>query len=494
MPTWRLYRGGRLAGTSTPVLEDLGVVGQLMDPEAFRSLALEGQFEVTREGSLPQLAERVGYRVVQPGRASDICGARHAPAGGRLVPRDPAARPRAGSAPRHARRSCRGVGRARRWPRERSPGRWPSCVARRWHWARASRCRLTPGRPPLEFEPVFGAFERMAADIRSSQSALEEARRRTAAVLATVATGVVGVDPRGRVLIANRQAVDLLGTPLRGGRAVPRSPRAGVGATGRRGATLPGQSGGGRHRGARSRRTPADAAAGLAGTGGARRGHGAQRCHRCIPGRAGAGLGRDGAAGGARDQEPAHADAPRHAAPAPGLSRSAEGSSTGRWRKPRSGSWARSIGSTPSPGPSAGLPRRPTCTSRWTGSTSVSTVGEVVQLYRLAEEGCEVRLAVEPEAFGAARLGRGEGSGGEPAGERPERGRHGRAGHRRAGAHPGGGRRRRDSRRSCCPASSSPASRPRRAGRDWGWPSCGGWWRAGAGGSKWRVKRGGERS
>jgi nitrogen fixation/metabolism regulation signal transduction histidine kinase len=72
-------------------------------------------------------------------------------------------------------------------------------------------------RPPLEFEPVFGAFERMAADIRSSQSALEDARRRTAAVLATVATGVVGVDPRGNVLIANRQAVDILGTPLQEG-------------------------------------------------------------------------------------------------------------------------------------------------------------------------------------------------------------------------------------------------------------------------------------
>jgi nitrogen fixation/metabolism regulation signal transduction histidine kinase len=72
-------------------------------------------------------------------------------------------------------------------------------------------------RPPLEFEPVFAAFERMAADIRSSQSALEDARRRTATVLATVATGVVGVDPRGRILIANRQAVDILGTELKEG-------------------------------------------------------------------------------------------------------------------------------------------------------------------------------------------------------------------------------------------------------------------------------------
>jgi nitrogen fixation/metabolism regulation signal transduction histidine kinase len=71
--------------------------------------------------------------------------------------------------------------------------------------------------PPLEFEPVFGAFERMAADIRTSQQALEAARRRTAAVLGTVATGVVGIDPEGRVLIANRQAVDLTGVELEEG-------------------------------------------------------------------------------------------------------------------------------------------------------------------------------------------------------------------------------------------------------------------------------------
>ena len=211
-----LYRGGRLMGTSTPVLEDLGVVGQLMDPRAFRSLALEGQFEVTRAGSLPQLAERVGYRVVQPGPAGHITvlatpqladdsslGARQldlalvlllatlagvaaALAGARAASRT-LSRPVA-----ELRRSALALGKGQPMPAH-------------------------SGRPPLEFEPVFGAFERMAADIRSSQRALEEARRRTAAVLATVATGVVGVDLRGRVLIANRQAVDLLGTPLEEG-------------------------------------------------------------------------------------------------------------------------------------------------------------------------------------------------------------------------------------------------------------------------------------
>ena len=73
---------------------------------------------------------------------------------------------------------------------------------------------------PVEFEPVFGAFERMAADIRNSQHALEEARRRTSAVLATVTTGVVGVGPDGRVLIANRQAVELVGAELEEGAAL----------------------------------------------------------------------------------------------------------------------------------------------------------------------------------------------------------------------------------------------------------------------------------
>jgi signal transduction histidine kinase len=211
-----LYQGGTLTGTSTPVLEDLGVVGQLMDPRAFTALALEGRFEVTGEGLLPALAERVGYRVIQPGPPSELAvlatpqladdsslasrqldlalvlllatlaGVAAALAGAQLAART-LSRPVA-----ELRRSASALGRGEPMPAH-------------------------SGRPPLEFEPVFGAFERMAADIRSSQAALEEARRRTAAVLATVATGVIGLDPKGRVLIANRQAVDLLGTQLQEG-------------------------------------------------------------------------------------------------------------------------------------------------------------------------------------------------------------------------------------------------------------------------------------
>jgi two-component system nitrogen regulation sensor histidine kinase NtrY len=211
-----LYLGGRLVGTSTQVLEDLGVMPQLMDPDAYDALAIGGELEVTRDGSIPSLAERIGYRVVQPGGPTDIgvlatpqladdsslavrqldlalvlllttlAGVAAALVGAQRASRT-LSRPVA-----ELRRSALALGRGQPMPSH-------------------------ADQPPLEFEPVFGAFERMAADIRSSQDALEEARRRTAAVLGTVATGVVGIDPAGRVLIANRQAVDLVGVELEEG-------------------------------------------------------------------------------------------------------------------------------------------------------------------------------------------------------------------------------------------------------------------------------------
>ncbi len=210
------YQGGRLAGTSTQVLEDLGVMPQLMDPQAFAALALAGELEVTRDGSIPRLSERVGYRVVQPGFPAAL--------GVLATPQ------LAEDASLSVRRldlalvlllatlvgvaaALAGAGRA-----SRALSR-PVAELRRSALAlgKGDPMPAHSGNPPLEFEPVFGAFERMAADIRSSQNALEEARKRTAAVLATVATGVVGLDPAGRVLIANPQAVDILGASLHEG-------------------------------------------------------------------------------------------------------------------------------------------------------------------------------------------------------------------------------------------------------------------------------------
>ena len=65
--------------------------------------------------------------------------------------------------------------------------------------------------PPSEFVPVFDAFRSMADDLRASERALDAARRRTDAVLRTVASGVIAVDADARVVLANPRAEALLG-------------------------------------------------------------------------------------------------------------------------------------------------------------------------------------------------------------------------------------------------------------------------------------------
>jgi nitrogen fixation/metabolism regulation signal transduction histidine kinase len=69
-------------------------------------------------------------------------------------------------------------------------------------------------RPLLEFRPVFSAFRRMASDLSASRTALEEAQRRTAAVLRNVASGVIAVNTRLEITLANPQADALLTAPL----------------------------------------------------------------------------------------------------------------------------------------------------------------------------------------------------------------------------------------------------------------------------------------
>jgi nitrogen fixation/metabolism regulation signal transduction histidine kinase len=69
-------------------------------------------------------------------------------------------------------------------------------------------------RPLLEFGPVFSAFRQMAADLSASRTALEEAQRRTAAVLRNVASGVIAVSPSLDVTLANPQADALFGKSL----------------------------------------------------------------------------------------------------------------------------------------------------------------------------------------------------------------------------------------------------------------------------------------
>ena len=91
---------------------------------------------------------------------------------------------------------------------------------------RGSEPPAFPAGAPREFEPVLSAFDRMVTDVRRSQGALEEARLRTARVLANVATGVIAVDDGLRVTMANPRASELMlggGETLSPGNVLPQA-------------------------------------------------------------------------------------------------------------------------------------------------------------------------------------------------------------------------------------------------------------------------------
>jgi nitrogen fixation/metabolism regulation signal transduction histidine kinase len=83
--------------------------------------------------------------------------------------------------------------------------------------AGGSRTPPLESEPTVEFLPVFAAFRRMTSDLNASRSALEEAERRTAAVLRNVASGVVAVDRERRITLANPRSEQLLGVSLPAG-------------------------------------------------------------------------------------------------------------------------------------------------------------------------------------------------------------------------------------------------------------------------------------
>ena len=217
-----VYRDGVLWGSSTPVLDELGLVDPYLPAPAFEHLALEDELELAADGTTAGRPIRIGYRVVVAGppRSEGILavpqllddeGVRQeqeglaltllAAAGAGVI----AAGYLAGLA---ARALARPVGALRE-----------AAVA----VGRGAPLPAFPPGAPREFEPVMTAFERMAADVRSSQAALEEARRRTAQVLANVATGVIAVDGGLRVTLANPRAAELVGSALEPGTVLPRT-------------------------------------------------------------------------------------------------------------------------------------------------------------------------------------------------------------------------------------------------------------------------------
>jgi signal transduction histidine kinase len=215
-----LYSGGRLVAASAPILEDLSLVEPLLDARVFQRLTTGDELELTRQATTYVAPVRVGYRVAQAGPPGGI-GILATPQLANDWRRTQDQRDLAfglllatlgglGAALLAAQLVARALSR-------------PVTDLQRLAGAVGQGAPLPAvGPPATEFERVFRAFEHMARDIRASQAALEEARRRTATVLANVATGVVALGGAGQVILVNPRARQLLGSALEEGASLDR--------------------------------------------------------------------------------------------------------------------------------------------------------------------------------------------------------------------------------------------------------------------------------
>jgi nitrogen fixation/metabolism regulation signal transduction histidine kinase len=203
-----LYADGVLLGTSDPLYDVLAPVGRLLPPDVVRALGDNDDLLAGMDERVGATRVRFGYRAV-----IDASGARYvlsAPARSDELSLDRRRRDVTAlvlvvtALGALAAFWLSGIA-ARTFAR-------PIDTLRRGALAVAGGVRepLPGERPPVEFEPVFDAFRRMAADLGASRDALEAAERRLAAVLRDVASGVVAVDAEGRISLINPRAVALL--------------------------------------------------------------------------------------------------------------------------------------------------------------------------------------------------------------------------------------------------------------------------------------------
>ncbi|GBD31191.1 Sporulation kinase D [bacterium HR33] len=213
-----LYRGGLLAGSSVPVLEQLGLLDLFMPFPVYRSLFLEDELEAAERSAIAGRRTLVGYRKL--GMAAGGAAVMAAP---RLVDDVELVRELEDLAYSLVLATAAGLGLAV----------WLAGLAARWlarpvHALRGAAEAIGRGvsmpvlgpEVPVEFVPVVEGLERMAEDVRAGQAALEAARQRTAAVLRSVATGVVALDADMRVTLANPRAEELLGVVLPEGASI----------------------------------------------------------------------------------------------------------------------------------------------------------------------------------------------------------------------------------------------------------------------------------
>jgi signal transduction histidine kinase len=213
------YQGGRLAGTSADVLAELGLVDPLLTPAVYRRLTLEDETEMSLDERTAGRPTLVGYRVVVSGPARDQVVL----AAPQLLDDETVRRRQEDLALVLILATIAGFIAAGGLAGVTARTLAQPVAALRDAALAVGRGAAPPPFPadaPREFAPVLSAFDRMVHDVRRSQAALEEARQRTAQVLANVATGVAAVDGDLRVTVANPRAEELLGVSLEPGTLV----------------------------------------------------------------------------------------------------------------------------------------------------------------------------------------------------------------------------------------------------------------------------------
>ena len=210
-----LYADGLLVGTSDPLLDALAPVGRLLPPGIARTLAEGDEPTAGRGEAVGPASVRLGYRAATDSAGTQVVLAAPARLDERQLDR---------------RRNDLAVfllfalalgGIAALW----ASGAASRQLSRPISQLRGSALALARGDQPesfapdapLEFVPVFSAFQRMTTDLAESRAALETAERRLAATLRNVANGVVAVDDDGRITFTNPRAEAILGVPLLGG-------------------------------------------------------------------------------------------------------------------------------------------------------------------------------------------------------------------------------------------------------------------------------------
>ncbi len=217
-----LYRDGVLSAISAPVLSELGLVDAFLPPDAFVRLALRDELELTDDGRTAGRSIRIGYRVV----LSDAPQVQEILAAPQLLDDERVRQQEEDLALVLVLATLAGLAATVVLAGLTARGLARPVAALRDAAGAVGRGAALPAFPPgapREFQPVMSAFERMASDVRRSQAALEEARSRTAQVLANVATGVIAVDEALRVTMANPRASELLGASLAPGDVLPRA-------------------------------------------------------------------------------------------------------------------------------------------------------------------------------------------------------------------------------------------------------------------------------